>query len=168
DQDISQHAERAVSGGKTPWRVTTLGTAYYRAGRYDKALQCVRESQGRDSNWESTWNHSILAMAHRGNNQPDLARRALDAAAAAQEQRIQDMFRNGPGGLPKPWWTILESDLHYREAKRLIDGTEPPDDPRLWVIRARALEALGRQREAVASYTKALEVKADFVPAWTR
>ncbi|HMF13901.1 MAG TPA: tetratricopeptide repeat protein, partial [Gemmataceae bacterium] len=46
-------------------------------------------------------------------------------------------------------------------------GSEPPDDPRSWVIRARALEALGRQREAVVSYTKALEVKADFVPAWS-
>src|SRR5262249_16988805 len=37
-QDIFRHAERAVSGGKTPWRLTTLGTAYYRAGQYDMAL----------------------------------------------------------------------------------------------------------------------------------
>jgi serine/threonine protein kinase/Flp pilus assembly protein TadD len=165
-QDILQHAERAVSGGKTPSRLTTLGTAYYRAGQCDKALACVRESQARDENWEKTWNHSILAMAHRGNNQPDLARRALDAAAAAQEQRIQGML-SAPGHLPTYWWNILESDVHYREAKKLIDGAEPPDDPRLWVIRARALEALGQQREAVAGYTKALEVKPDFIRAWT-
>src|SRR5262249_9799851 len=157
-----QLAQRALAGGNTPWRLTNLGTAHYRAGKYTKAVQRLRESQAMNPNWEKTWNRAILAMACYRLNQADLARQNLDAAAAALEERTQTRLQRGEGyGGAATWWDLVHSTLHYREAKKLIDGAEPPDDPRLWVIRARTLEALGQYRQAVASYTKAIELKAD-------
>jgi hypothetical protein len=48
--------------------------------------------------------------------------------------------------------------MRYREAKGLIDGSAPPEDPRLWVIRGRAFGALKREKETSACYAKALKL----------
>jgi Flp pilus assembly protein TadD len=161
---LVQLAELGVAEQKTAWRLTNLGTALYRAGQYDKAVERLRESQTADANWGKTLNLSILAMAHHRLDQPELARQSLDAAALALDERVRTVYQKPPGFLPTVWWDIVQADLHYREAKRLIDGKPAPDDPRLWVIRGRALVALGRQEEAAGSFGKAIELK--FAPAW--
>jgi eukaryotic-like serine/threonine-protein kinase len=161
-------AERAAAGGKKPWRLTTLALALYRAGQYDKAMERVQESLALDAGGQTIWNQAVLAMAYQRANVPDRARRCLAAATVAREERLRALLESTPGSLHALWWNLLESEVHYHEAKELIDGSGPPDDPRPWVIRARALEALGRLQEAVTGYSKAIEVQADFAAAWTR
>ena len=56
------------------------------------------------------------------------------------------------------WWEWLECQLYYREAKVLIDGSPPPDDPRLHVLRARAFAGLGWAKKAVPEYDAALKL----------
>ena len=153
-----------MAGRRTVWRLANLGTALYRAEQYEKAVERLDESRAVNAAWEPAWNCSILAMAHHRPGHVDPARQNLDRAAAALEQRTETMFRyNTPGFLPNAWWDILQSTQHFREAVMLIDGKPPPDDPRQWVIRGRALAVLGRQVDAAASFTKAIEM--NFTPA---
>lgn len=56
------------------------------------------------------------------------------------------------------WWDWMSCWLLYREAKTVIDGSPPPDDPKLYVVRARALAALGDNEGAGAACDKALEL----------
>jgi serine/threonine protein kinase/tetratricopeptide (TPR) repeat protein len=160
-------AERAGPSEREAWRLNTLGLAYYRVGQFAQAALCIGEAQALNPNWNKTGNYAIRAMAHHRQDQADLARKDLDAAAKTQTERIDVMFRNAPGLMPCTWWDLLQSTLHYREAKMLIDGKAPPDDARLWVVRGRALTAIGRAREAVASCDKALALNPNSVTAWT-
>jgi serine/threonine protein kinase/Tfp pilus assembly protein PilF len=163
---LVQLAERAVAGGRTPWRLTTLATAYLRIGEYEKAVERLHEAQAVDRNWEPIATNAVLAMAHYGLSHTGLAGKCLDAATAARKQRIQAMVQTGPGYLPTHWWNIVESNVHYREAKTLIDGLPPPEEPWEWVIRGRALATLGRDQEAVASFSRALTLEPTLVSAW--
>jgi serine/threonine protein kinase/Flp pilus assembly protein TadD len=164
---LVQLAQRALAGGSAYWRLYTLALAYYRAGLYEQAVLCIGEAQALNSTWNKTGHYAIRAMAHHRQGQADLARKDLDAAAMAQEQRIDAMYRNPPGFMPDPWYDLLASNLHYREAKILIDGKAPPDDARLWVVHGRALAAIGRAREAVASFDTASEMNPKMVTSWT-
>ena len=58
---------------------------------------------------------------------------------------------------PVNWWDWLEFKLLHAEAHRLIHGVPPSDDPRLTVLRARALAALRRNRDAEPLYDEALK-----------
>jgi tetratricopeptide (TPR) repeat protein len=60
---------------------------------------------------------------------------------------------------PVPWWHVLEAQMHYREARELIDGSGPPENHRLWMIRGNALSALKREKEASACYLKAWQLE---------
>jgi tetratricopeptide (TPR) repeat protein len=127
-------------------------------------MRFIGESQALDSSFERVWNCAILAMAHHRLGEADLARQKLNEATVACNQRIMDLLRSGPG-LPTHWWDMLESSLHYREAKTLIDGFPPADDPRLWVVRGRNLVAVGRDEQAAVSFSKALELQPTFEAA---
>ena len=93
------------------------------------------------------------------------ARRALDDAERAIEdwtgQICQSNNGNWPvnegvGNWPVRWWDWLECRLFSREAKLLIDGLPPPEDPRLHVIRARAFAGLRRTGMAIDEYDAAI------------
>ena len=62
----------------------------------------------------------------------------------------------------------MQGDLYFREAKRLIDGAEPKDDPRQWSNRGDSLVALGRHEEGIASYRRAIELDPAFHQALSR
>jgi serine/threonine protein kinase/tetratricopeptide (TPR) repeat protein len=164
---IVQLAQAALPLGRAPWLPEGLGLAHYRAGEYEEAIARVREAQAMDPNWETARTNAILAMAHHLlGGQADLVRQRLEAATKAHNQRIDDIFQKPPGNLGVWWANVLYADLIYREAKKLIDGTEPADDPRLAVIRGRALAVLGRDEQAVASFSRAIDLKPALVPAW--
>jgi tetratricopeptide (TPR) repeat protein len=51
----------------------------------------------------------------------------------------------------------MEGQYYYREAKLLIDGSPPPDDPRLHVLRARSFAGLRWAARADGEYAQALK-----------
>src|SRR5215212_11922947 len=59
------------------------------------------------------------------------------------------------------WWDWLECRHFYREAKALIDGSSPPDDARLHILRARSLAGLRWNAKAEVEYAKALKLRPD-------
>ncbi|HEV3119015.1 MAG TPA: protein kinase, partial [Gemmataceae bacterium] len=169
---LRQLAETAIQGSNHPWRPDYLGMILYRAEDYQKALERLLEAQAQaramNPEWEPARIHATLAMIYHRLDRPDLARKELDAASKSLDQRIQTMLEtNQPGSLPTYWWVILIGELRFREAKKVIEGEPPPPDPKLLVIRGRTLAAIGRQAEAAASFSKAIELKPKMLEAWT-
>jgi serine/threonine protein kinase/tetratricopeptide (TPR) repeat protein len=163
---IVQLAQAALPLGRAPWLPEGLGLAHYRAGEYEEAIARLREARAMDPNWEKARTNAILAMAHHGLGEAESARQSLDAATRANDQRIQSIFQNPPGNLGVWWANVLYADLIYREAKKLIEGSEPTDDARLWVIRGRALRVLGRDQQAVTDLSRAIDLDSTLAPAW--
>src|SRR5690606_37452649 len=69
------------------------------------------------------------------------------------------LFRSGDW--PIAWWDWLECQLFYREAKLLVDGAPPAEDPRRLVLRARAFAGLRRNSTAETEYAAALKLWPD-------
>jgi tetratricopeptide (TPR) repeat protein len=152
-------AERAAAAQRNAGRLNALGVAHFRTGQYDKAVAAIKDSLAVDPNWNKSWNYAYLAMAHHRLGQSELARQELQEAGLALDKTVQAWFENPVGQLPNPWWHVLESQMHYREARELIDGAAPAEDARLWVIRSRALAALKRDREAAECRARALQLR---------
>src|SRR5262249_38268028 len=57
------------------------------------------------------------------------------------------------------WQEWLQALVLYREAKTLIDGTSPPDDPRLLFVRGRALAALNETGKAEQALDRGLKLQ---------
>ena len=121
-EQLVQLALRAVNGSRTPTRLANLGTAYYRAGQYDNALERLSEARTVNSRFETTWIDSVIAMVHHRLGQPELARNALKAASESLGRRLQAKSENPGADLTAQWWYEAEADLYYHEAKSLIQG----------------------------------------------
>jgi tetratricopeptide (TPR) repeat protein len=106
-------------------------------------------------------------MAHHRLGQAAQARQALEAAKKALDQWTRERYehqavawehhRGATGFWPVEWWDWLEFQCYYREARLLIDGSPPPDDPRLHALRARSLAGLRWSDRADGEYAKALK-----------
>src|SRR5262249_54051162 len=83
------------------------------------------------------------------------AREMLADAAVSVDRYTQFLFNSREVPYIRVWQEWLEALLIYREAKLLVDGTPPPDDPRLWVVRGRALAALNLKDQAAAAAARA-------------
>jgi len=137
-----------------------LGMAQYRAGQYEPAVRRLRESLlGQPDQAVRAISYPVLAMAHHRLGQTAQARQALDAAAEAIDRWTNYGMDHGASDWPISWWEWLECQLYYREAKVLIDGSPPPDDPRLHVFRARAFAGIQWSEKAVPEYDAALKLK---------
>jgi serine/threonine protein kinase/Flp pilus assembly protein TadD len=175
DADVENWVELARNAvayrPKGDWyALYALGLAHYRAGQHEQAVRRLRESLAADQMEWSVRNLSYagLAMAHHRLGQTAEARDALKAAARALDHWTEEMYRH-PGDThwvfhlgataywPVMWWDWLEGHLYYREAKLLIDGSAPPDDPRVHVLRARAFAGLRWHDKADAEYAAALQ-----------
>ncbi len=143
-----------------------LGLAYYRAEQFEPAAAELRAALTLSPDWvERRIACPVLAITyHRLGRNAD-ARRELDDAAQAIEdwtalicQSNNDNWpvNEGVGSWPVRWWDWVECRLFYREARRLIDGSAPPEDPRLHVIRARGFAGLRRTRLAIDEYDAAV------------
>src|SRR5262249_3640403 len=110
---------------------------------------------------------NILAMAHHRLGQADQARQALEEASRGIDQWTRErcekqqgywIFHRGATAFwPHFWLDCMEGQYYYREAKLLIDGSPPPDDPRLHVLRARSFAGLRWLTRAEGEYAKALK-----------
>jgi Flp pilus assembly protein TadD len=144
--------------------------AQYRAGQYQPAVRRLRESLLGHPDWAGrAIGYPVLAMAHHRLGQTAEARQALDAAAEAIDGWTRDRYQNqgeehwihhrgATAYWPIAWWDWLECQLYFREAKVLIDGSPPRDDPRLHVLRARAFAGLHWAEKAVPEYDAALKL----------
>jgi tetratricopeptide (TPR) repeat protein len=174
DADFTPLAELAQSiQASNPgfwYELYLLGVAQYRAGQYEQAVRRLRESLAAHPDWAGrALSYPILAMAHHRLGQAAEARQALDAASKALDRWTRERyeahnwehwsFHQGAVAFwPISWWDWLECQLYYREAKVLIDGSPPPDDPRLHVLRARAFAGLRWSGKAGAEYDAALKL----------
>ena len=87
-------------------------------------------------------NHPALAMAYHRAGRDAAARDELAAAERAIDQWTERMAAGPVGTMPIPWYDFVECIQLYGEAKLLITGHAPPEDPRLRTIEQRAIEAL--------------------------
>jgi hypothetical protein len=128
---------------KVHWHLYIAGLAYYRAGQYDRAVERLNESLTLDPSWVArAINYPALAMAYHRLGKADEARQALDSAGKAIEGWTEATYQGPVDSMPIPWFDWLECRLLYREARLLVTGSPPPDDPRLRAIQERAQTAL--------------------------
>jgi tetratricopeptide (TPR) repeat protein len=156
-------AERAVQrDGRKPENLHALGLTYCRAREYDQAVQRLKESSQVAPGWVGwlggkggSLNQLGLALAYQRLGRSEEAQEALADGWAAIDRHTRSLFnsRSLPGF--RVWQEWLGALLLYREARGLIDGAPPPDDPRLWVVRGRALAALGLKDQAAAACARA-------------
>jgi WD40 repeat protein len=114
-------ARRAVAAQPTPWCRHTLGLAYYRAGQYEQAAACFRESL-QQPGYYPVVNWLGLALAEKRLGKDREARRWLDRAARWLDRAVREMPVQAPtpGGLhPNEW---LEALLLRREAEALLSA----------------------------------------------
>jgi tetratricopeptide (TPR) repeat protein len=113
-----------------------------------------------------------LAMAHQRLGHTTQARDALNAGAHVLDHWTEEMCQvpadaswirhlGAVAHWPVPWWDWLEGRLLYREAKLLIDGSPPSDDPRIHVLRARGFAGVRWHSHAENEYNAALKRQPD-------
>jgi tetratricopeptide (TPR) repeat protein len=173
DLDLLAKGIESLAGGdpRSWYDLYILGMAHYRAGQNDRAILRLRESLVVEPHWlPRLLSYPVLAMAYHRLGQVVEARQALEKATQAIDQWTQSR-RTGPGGKPwvvhqgatadwpVAWWDILEILLYHREARVLLDGSPPPTDPRLHVLRARAFAGLRWHTKAEREYAAALELR---------
>jgi WD40 repeat protein/tetratricopeptide (TPR) repeat protein len=117
---VVRWAEQAAAGAPgAPGPLHTLGLACYRAGRGERAVQCLRESD--QSGGDATvLNWLGLALAQHGQGRNQEARAWLDRAGAWLDKA-------SPGSLLVPDW--LEAQVLRREAEALLKGDQPAAKP---------------------------------------
>jgi tetratricopeptide (TPR) repeat protein len=173
DADLEQMvdlAHQSASSSKDWVLIYVVGVAHYRAGQHEQAVRRLEASLAQaPKEWSArALNYPVLAMAHHRLGQAAEARQALKAAAQALDQWTEEIYQK-PGYThwvnhlgaaaywPIPWSDWLECRHYYREAKVLIDGVPPADDPRLHVLRGRAFAGLRGHARAEKEYAAALK-----------
>jgi serine/threonine protein kinase/predicted Zn-dependent protease len=172
--DLARKAEAIVAvEPQVAWFRHALGAAYYRAGKYEKAVERLRESLDAHPNWGAgPINYPYLAMAYHRLGRHDEARRALDAAQAALDQwtdarheasrRSYWVISQGATDYwPVFWWDWMVGQITCGEARREMGLGALPDDPRRHVMRARAFAGLRWTDKAVEEYAQALQAHPD-------
>jgi tetratricopeptide (TPR) repeat protein len=164
-----------------PSNKMALGIAHYRSGQYDKALS-EYQAVGTTSGWDTmrVWKHAALALTFHRLGQAEQARTNLTEARRALEAAFQSVLKTNKENLAialHPLVILLDrihlpaALLTYREAVTLIEGSPPPEDPRLWLLRGRGLGLLGRVEAAEKEFARALAARpndADFRLAYFR
>jgi hypothetical protein len=118
------------------------GLAHYRAAQYDDAVSRLRQAVD-DPGWRyRSIAYPALAMAYHRSGQAEEAKEALASAEQAIDQWTEEMLSAPIGRMPLMWFDWIECRLLYREAKILLTGFAPADDPRLREIEERALTAI--------------------------
>ena len=112
-------AELAIAANADHSNLNTLGAILYRAGRFNDAIDRLREGirkDGRDA-FASDW--LFLAMAHHRLGDAKEARAALDKATAAMKPRRAQVASQPPS---QQILEEMEQEILLREARSLIGG----------------------------------------------
>jgi hypothetical protein len=118
------------------------GWAHYRAGQFEQAITRLTESNA--DHWPGRGiGQPVLAMAYHRAGCGDEAREALAAAEKMIDEWTNEISQSPVGTMPPiPWFDWIECLVLFREAKILITGFAPPDDPRLRAIEEQALATI--------------------------
>jgi tetratricopeptide (TPR) repeat protein len=109
------------------------GLAHYRAGKYEKSTELLRESLTSSPEWPTkAVGYPALALAHHRAGRMAEARKALASADKALDGWTKEMQAAPVGTMPLPWFDWIDFLCLHREATRLITGTSPPEDLRSW------------------------------------
>ena len=158
-------SQQAVDAGKSPVRLATLGTALYRAGQFETAMECLQELKLADPQFEPIWTDSVLAMIRYRLGQTESARERLQSATELRRRRFKQRSDASSAALNLQWRNELQSEIYLLEATLLIEGREPKEVPWQWKNRGDSLAALGRLQDAAASFGRAIELAPDFYRA---
>jgi hypothetical protein len=127
---------------RSPW-IYLAALAHYRAGQYEQVIQKLSETPSKMGWPAQSIVDPIQAMAYYHLGQEDKAKAALASAEKAIDEWTGTMLKGSVGTMPIPWFDWIDCLLLYREAKILITGAPPPEDPRLQKIEDLARAALG-------------------------
>lgn len=110
------------------------GLAYYRAGKYELALEKLNESLTA-SGWPGQMIVSpALAMVYFRLNREAEAKEALAKTQRTIDKWTESVVAGGSQALPVPWFDWIECNLLFREASLLVNKAVPTQDPRLYQI----------------------------------
>ncbi len=121
----------------------TAGWANFRAGNYDRAIDLLERSVAEDPGWPGQGiSYPVLAMAHYRAGNGDDAKSAMQLADQTYSRWLDQTSEQSIDYMPVPWFDYIEFLSLYREAKILITGLAPVDDPRQTDARNRAMQAI--------------------------
>jgi tetratricopeptide (TPR) repeat protein/tRNA A-37 threonylcarbamoyl transferase component Bud32 len=171
-------AEEKVHAGtlsvqRRSYLLYALGLAHLRAGQHEQAADRLRESLAAGEGLAAqSLSQPALAIAHYHCGRKVEARQALEAARTTHKEWSRQrragkeahewVISQGAGAYwPVPWSDWVEFQVIYREAERLIDGRDPPEDPNEHVVRGRGFAAVRKWAAAEAEYASALRLQPD-------
>jgi tetratricopeptide (TPR) repeat protein/predicted Ser/Thr protein kinase len=169
---LVETAEVGLKAGLRENRIRFVaGLARYRAGDYPRSIALCRDSlQAEPDSPLKGLNYPVLAMAHYQLGQVDESRLAMQQAADILDQWIQQAYDGQSdrwifsGGAEGRWPIMLGEYLAFRvlnrEAQQLLDWPAE-DDPRVHVLRGRALSGVQRYRDADAEFLAASGLRPD-------
>ncbi|HEX7378150.1 MAG TPA: protein kinase [Pirellulales bacterium] len=173
--DVSELAELAQAVTRAypnvDWFPYAVGMAEQRAGRDEQAVKTFRDLLDKQVSWPGREaSYPLLALAcHRLGRSAD-ALAALKQADEVRDRWLEATFQLADGNRwatheeAEPRWPVYWSDwlefrVNYQRACLELRGAAPPDDPRLSVLRARALAPLGDKPTADRIYAAALAAR---------
>ncbi len=125
-QKLVDLAQKAVAANqKSGWRRHVLGCAYYRAGQFDKAVECLREALRTDRDWDGqALNWLLLAMTYQHLDQTKEANQWLKQADEWFAKHAQGGSKTASLSLTPTWWDWVEYQILHAEADKLFKGAE--------------------------------------------
>jgi serine/threonine-protein kinase len=133
------------AGGRAVWDFSIQGLARYRSGKYEQALELLRQAVTIDANWPPTW--PILAMTHQRLGQTDEARRWLKKAEGSYDGACRAAVATGTFQLPWKvnWWELALFQVLLREARTRVNGPSAGGEPGFERLQARARQEWERR-----------------------
>jgi tetratricopeptide (TPR) repeat protein len=115
---------------KPYWWNYVQGLAHYRAGQYERAIECLNKSMELRPTWTAVaLNWPVLAMAHHRLGHAAEARRYLEKAHDTRGDKARDIQPGEVISSKALWYDRAEFQVLLREAEELILDSAFPDDP---------------------------------------
>ena len=151
-------AQKVVDSREDRKQNFSAAIAYYRAGRFEKALDLMLKGRPRD--FVVPAYRYWYAMVDYQLGDKEQSERMFDAAESAYLEFAEKCLRSpaasavqdGHGGY---WFTWAEDQAMRRQAWNVLKGQDPPEDPWQHLIQARAYRLIGEDEAADAELAAA-------------